>query len=253
MDRFSRDVVSHDRTQHKPRTLVPQALAPQTPGASVRKYSQLPKLFRWFSEHCVLRAPEESDVMHIWNAVTHPQYTRCWTGPVPRILEDVAALVQRALGDWTRGTRYALAVQRKSTQEFVGWIELLAHASRKGAWLIHGFIHPRYIADPIAREALVAAAELMFNTLDAQALYAQSPAGNTVFEQLLNEAGFIEVAPAGSLDAVTQRPRAYSLFELGREDWAAMRRLQSPEAGATATPTAPSWINSGLRRELALL
>lgn len=244
MDRFSRDLVSYDRTQIAPRT---------APTAPARKYSQLPKLFRWFSEHCVLRAPEESDVMHLWNAATHPHYTRCWTGAVPRNLDEAATVVQRALADWSRGTRYALAVQRKTTQEFVGWIELTAHATRKGAWLLHGFIHPRYIADPIACEALVAAAELMFNTLDAQALYAQCPAAHPVFERLLNDAGFIEVAPAGSLDAITHKPRAYGLFELGRNDWAAMQRTQVQNGTLTAAPTAPSWVHSGLRRELALI
>ena len=220
-----------------------------------RKYSQLPKLFRWFSEHCVLRSPEESDVMHIWNTGTHPHYARCWTGAVPRSLEEVAQLVHRALADWNRGTRYALTVQRKSTQEFVGWIELTAHATRRGAWLMQWFLHPRFVADTLAQESVAAAVELMFNTLSADTLYAQRPAAHAVFDQLLNNAGFIEVAPAGSLDAATQRPRSHAVFELGRADWTAMRRAlmkdtQSPLAGP---PTAPSWVTTGLRAELALI
>lgn len=243
MDRFSRDLITHDRTH----------IAARQPAATARKYSQLPKLFRWFSEHCVLRAPEESDVMHIWNAVSHPHFTHCWTSPAPRSLGDVATLVQRALTEWSRGTRYALAVQRKATQEFVGWIELTAHATRKGVWLVHWFIHPKYITAPIAHEAISAAAELMFSSLDAQSLYAQNPAGHTLFDQLLNDAGFIEVAPAGSLDALTHTARAYALFELGRADWTSIRRAQSLEGTASIEPTAPSWINSGLRRELALI
>jgi RimJ/RimL family protein N-acetyltransferase len=221
----------------------------------LRRYSQLPKLFRWFSEHCVLRSPEESDVMHVWNAVTHPQYTHCWTGVVPRSLDDVTRIVHRALTEWNRGTRYALTVQRKNTQEFVGWIELTAHASKKGAWLLQWFLHPRFVADPIAQESVAAAVELMFNTLEAQTLYAQSPAAHVVFDQLLNDAGFIEVAPAGSLDATTRRQRSHGVFELGRADWTAMRRQQMKDTHSSmAGPaTAPSWVTTGLRAELALV
>lgn len=227
---------------------VPAAVAP-------RKYSQLPKLFRWFSEHCVLRSPEESDVMHIWNAVTHPHYARCWTSAVPLSLDEVTQRVHRALGDWNRGTRYALGVHRKSTQEFVGWIELTSHPTQKGAWLMQWFLHPRYALEPMAQEAIAAAMDLMFSTLDAQTLYARCPAGHTAFDALLNNVGFIEVAPAGEFDATTQRPRPHGVYEMRRADWNAMRSQGTPTTSAPAH--GPSTITalggSGLHTELALV
>ena len=225
---------------------------------AVRKYSQLPKLFRWFSQHCVLRSPEESDVMHIWNAVTHPHYARCWTSTVPHSLDEVTQRVHRALSDWNRGTRYALGVHRKSTQEFVGWIELTAHPTQKGAWLMQWFLHPRYALDAIAQEAITATLDLMFSALDAQTLYARSPAGHTVFDTMLNNVGFIEVAPAGALDATTQRPHSHAVYEIRRNDWAAMRGMQGAathEVAHTAGHAAvsPAWASTTPRKELALV
>ena len=231
------------------------APATQRFAATPRKYSQLPKLFRWFSEHCVLRSPEESDVMHIWNAATHPHYAHCWTGPVPRSLDDVAQRVDRALSDWNRGSRYALAVQRKSTQEFVGWIEFTAHASDRGAWLAQWFVHPRYVADDIGLEAISAALDLMFNTLDARTLYASCPPTYAHFVQWLNDTGFIEIAAAGGVDATTGRTRAAGMFELGRTAWTQMQPAPQVErrAGSFAPTTIDGAITSGLRRELTLV
>ncbi|MCX8116265.1 MAG: hypothetical protein N3D71_14555, partial [Burkholderiaceae bacterium] len=74
---------------------------------------------------------------------------------------------------------------------------------------------------------VLAAADLMFTALDAQSLYAECPFGNVSIEQLLNDAGFIELVPAGSLDAATGRPRQMGLFELGRADWETLRRSRS--------------------------
>jgi len=223
--------------------------------AASRRYTQLPKLFRWFSEHCVLRSPEESDVMHIWNAAKHPHYAKCWTGPVAGSLDEVARRVQKAMTEWNRGKQYALAVHRKSTQEFVGWIDLIAHPTQKGAWLMQWFLHPRYVADSMAQGAISAAMELMFSVLDTQTLYARIPAAHQSYERLVNEAGFIEIAPAGSLDATTHRPRSHGVFEMRRADWVQMYRQSDGSnrkvtSGATTTP---SWVSSGLHKELELV
>lgn len=215
-----------------------------------RKYHQLPRLFRWFSEHCVLRSAEESDVMHLWNAASHPHFERCWSGPVPRSLDDVTRRVHRAQAEWNGGQRYALAVQRKATQEFVGWIELVAHASRRGAWLLQWFVHPRYVADPIGRETVAAASELMFATLDTQHLYATNRPAYGHFSQWLNDCGFIEIAAAGTVDPTTQRRRTESVFELGRTDWERMRGTAVPHCAnrgpATLSPATQPRIELAL-------
>ncbi|HRK56810.1 MAG TPA: GNAT family N-acetyltransferase [Burkholderiaceae bacterium] len=218
---------------------------------AVRKYTQLPKLFRWFSAHCVLRSPEESDVLHVWNAASHPSYARCWTSAVPASLDEVTQRVTRALAQWQRGTHYALSVHRKATQEFVGWIELSAHPTQKGAWLMQWFLHPRYVADAMAHETLSAALDLMFGVLDAKAIYARCPADHLTFEKMLNQTGFIEVAPAGSLDATTHRPRSHGVFEICHADWSAMKR--EPAQQSTPHHAARPWAPSTQSIELALV
>ncbi len=213
-----------------------------------RRYAKLPRFFRWFSEHCVLRQLDAADIERAWNSVTHPAFGRCWTSTVPRSEADVAALVAAAQADWMRGARYVMAVNRKQTQDFIGWIELRATAAR-GVWTVDWFIHPRFIADDLAREAVSAAADLMFSALDVLSLYANCPRQHVHFERLLNDAGFIELVPAGSLDHTTGRPRSQSLFELRRADWMVVRRAQQADHGpATLGP-----LSTQPKLELALL
>jgi len=90
----------------------------------------------------------------------------------------------------------------------------------------------RFLNTPIAAEAILATGDLGFAALGAQKLYAGCPAGHEVFEQMLNDAGFMEVIPAGSLDQTTHRPRRSALFEMRREDWKAIRREYTDHTGA---------------------
>ncbi|GAB4469705.1 MAG: hypothetical protein OHK0044_11900 [Burkholderiaceae bacterium] len=213
--------------------------------AHARRYTQLPRYFRWFSDHCVLRQLGESDAARILEAAVHPAFDPCGTMPAPRSAADVAQFVRSVQADWQSGTRYAMALMRKQTHEFVGWIELRATGER-GAWTLDWFIHPRFAGTAIAGDAVTAAADLMFSALDAQRLLATCPPGHAGVERLLNGAGFIELTPAGSIDRATGRPRPHALHELGRRDWLAMCRereaLPAPVAGATF----------GRRMELAL-
>jgi RimJ/RimL family protein N-acetyltransferase len=207
--------------------------------SEARRYSQLPRFFRWFSDHCVLRQLDESDVARIVRATARPGFERLCNGRAPRNAEEIADFVRSAQADWLRGTRYVMAVVRKQTHDFVGWVEL--RAAGRGRWMLVWFIQPEPTARPLAREVLLAAADLMFTALDAQALYADCPRGHVSIEHLLNDAGFIELVPAGSLDHQTGRPRAAALYELGRADWHTLR----------ATRTAVTALHS--RVELALV
>jgi RimJ/RimL family protein N-acetyltransferase len=205
----------------------------QAPGEPVRKPTQLPRFFRWFTEHCVLRQIDASDVARIWTAVLHPAYEKCWTVAIPKSAAEVAAMVNGANADWQRGTRYTIAVLRKQTQEFVGWVEARS-AGEPDAWLLDWFIHPRFLTDSLAQEALAGAADLMFRAVRARTLYANCPARQGHFEKLLNDAGFIELVPAGSLD-VNGRPRQQALYELGQRDWARMHGEDALAAPTTRT------------------
>jgi len=213
-----------------------------------RRYAQLPRYFRWFSNQCVLRQLDESDVARIWEAATHPAFASCGTLRIPAGEDEVGDFVQKAQADWQRGTRYTMAVSRKQTQEFIGWVELRA-SDRRGAWVLGWFIHPNFVTGSLAQEATTAAADLMFNALEATTLFANCSRQQKHFEQMLNNAGFIELVPAGSLDHLTGRPRALSLFELGRVDWQAMQARAQGEADSTF----PSWAHSGARLALELI
>jgi RimJ/RimL family protein N-acetyltransferase len=205
--------------------------------AQTRRYTQLPRYFRWFSAHCVLRQLDDSDVARIVDAVGQPAAEPCGTMPAPRSAAEAAQFVQAALADWQRGARYAMALMRKQTHEFVGWIELRTTAER-GTWMLDWFVHPRFAGSAIAGDALTAAADLMFSALDAQRLLANCPRGNAASERLLNDAGFIELIPVGSPDRATGRPRRNALYELGRADWLAMCRTRQALPALTVGPTA---------------
>jgi RimJ/RimL family protein N-acetyltransferase len=185
----------------------------------VRRYSQLPRFFRWFSDHCVVRQLDDSDIARVWRTVSHPSFGQCCTGRAPATNDAVVETLHAAQTDWRRGTRYAMAVLRKQSHDFVGWVELAPNAGAKDAWTVDAFLHPDFAATPLALEAFAATADLVFSALNAQKLYARSPAGSSRFDDLLNAHGFIQVAAAGHADPVTGDRRAHALYELGVRDW----------------------------------
>jgi RimJ/RimL family protein N-acetyltransferase len=217
---------------------------------TARRYSQLPRFFRWFSNNCVLRQLDESDITRIAQALPHPDFSRCWGGAAPQNEGEIVEFVRGAQTEWLRGARYVMAVMRKQSNDFVGWIEL--RAIEKGAWLLRWFVQPDFAARDLAKEMLLAAADLMFTALDAQKLYANCPRGHELFERQLNGASFIELVPAGSLDAATGQPRRQSLYELGVHDWKAIGRAPY-QAAAGAVSAAFALMAKGARAELALV
>jgi RimJ/RimL family protein N-acetyltransferase len=216
---------------------------------TARRYSQLPRFFRWFSNHCVLRQLDDGDVARITRAMAHPDFARCWSGAAPQNEGEVVEFVRAAQTEWLRGTRYLMAVVRKQSHDFVGWVEL--RAIEKGAWMLRWFIQPELAERDVAKEMLLAAADLMFTALDAQKLYANCPRGHGLFERLLNGASFIELVPAGSLDHVTGQPRRQSLYELGLHDWRSLGAARDQAAGAVSAAVAS--MAKGPRAELALV
>lgn len=216
---------------------------------TARRYSQLPRFFRWFSNQCVLRQLDDSDVARIARAMAHPDFARCWVGAAPQNEGEVVEFVRAAQSEWLRGTRYVMAVVRKQSHDFVGWVEL--RSIEKGAWMVRWFIQPELAARDVAKEMLLAAADLMFTALDAQKLYANCPRGHAVFERLLNGASFIELVPAGSLDHRTGQPRRQSLYELGLHDWKSLGGAR--DHAATAVTAAVTSMAKGVRAELALV
>ena len=199
--------------------------------AETRIYGQLPRYFRWFTEHCVLRQLDGADVLRIWRSVVQPQFVECWAGAAPQSEREVKDLVRRALTDWLEGTGYSMAVVKRQSHEFVGYVGMRSVGPTRSVWTIDWFTHPNFMGTPLAVEAIMATGDLTFAALGAQKLYAGCPAGHEPFEQMLNDAGFIEVVPAGSLDQYTQKPSASSLFEMRREDWKAIRREFSDQTG----------------------
>jgi len=200
--------------------------------AETRACAQLPRYFRWFTEHCVLRQLDGADVPRIWRAVVQPGFRECWSGQTPRSEREVKELVRRALGDWLQGQGYSMAVVKRNSHEFVGYVGMRSVGPTRTVWTVEWFMHPNFLGTPIAAEAILASGDLTFAALGGQKLYAGCPAGHGPFEQMLNDAGFIEVIPAGSLDQYTHKPRTSSLFEMRRQDWKAIRREYTDHTGA---------------------
>jgi RimJ/RimL family protein N-acetyltransferase len=193
----------------------------RTVASPARRVVQLPRFFRWFSNQCVLRQVDVSDVPRIWKAVLYPEYESCWSSTMACSEREVADLVHAAQSDWQRGTRYMMAAHRKQTQEFVGWISARApqDATKHGVWSLEWFIHPEFITSSLTLEVLAAGTDLLMNVLDARVLRADCPAGHTHFEEVLQAAGYAPHVPAGSLDPATGRARAQALYVLTQRDW----------------------------------
>jgi len=203
--------------------------------SSLRKGAPLPRVLRWFSSQCVLRPLDSADVARIWQAVLQPAYERCWTSTLPNSEAEIAEFVRAAQADWARGTRYVLAIQRKQTQAFVGWVEASAHEAltHRGVWRLDWFIQPGFIASSLALEALVSACDLLMNPVGARVLSVDCPAGHPLFETLLQTAGFAQHVPAGSLDPASGAPRRHSLWIMTQRDWLAARGASAAAAPMT--------------------
>ena len=223
--------------------------------SSSRRYTQLPRFFRWFSDHCVLRQLDDSDIARVWRTVSSRGFGHTSSGKAPTSNDEVVEAMRAAQADWLRGTRYALAVLRKTSHDFVGWIELAPQPNEKDAWNVDTFIDPAFFHDPLAFEVIGAAADLMFSALNAQKLLARCPRDNPRFEDILNAQGYIEVAAVGSRDPATGRARNRAQYELGLRDWNALRRAQMslPGGNDAGGPTTAQWITTGLKTELTLV
>src|SRR5215467_7808302 len=127
---------------------------------ATRRYTQLPRFFRWFSNQCVLRQLDDADIARITRAMAHADFARCWGGAAPQTEGEVVDFVRAAQGEWLRGTRYVMAVVRKQSHDFVGWVEL--RAIEKGAWMVRWFVQPDFAGHDLAKEMLLGAAGLMF-------------------------------------------------------------------------------------------
>jgi RimJ/RimL family protein N-acetyltransferase len=202
-----------------------------TSATDARIYAQLPRYFRWFTEHCVLRQLDGADVPRIWRSVVHPTFGECWSNKSPGSEREVKEMVRAAMSAWAHGTGYSMAAVKRHTHELVGFVGMQAVGETRSIWTVEFFVHPSFVGSPTAVEAIMAAGDLSFAVLGAQKVYAGCPAGHDRFEQLLYDAGFIEAIPAGSLDHQTQKPRPSSLFEMRREDWKAIRREYSDQNG----------------------
>jgi RimJ/RimL family protein N-acetyltransferase len=199
--------------------------------SEARIYAQLPRYFRWFTEHCVLRPLDGADASRIWSAVIQPLFRECWAGSAPTSELQVKELVRAALAQWQQGCGYSMTVVKRQAHDFVGYVRMRAVGPSRSVWTIDWFIHPNFLNTPIAIEAIMATGDLAFAALGAQKLYAGCPARHQAFEQLLNDAGFIELIPAGSLDHSTHLPRRSALFEMRREDWKTIRREYTDHTG----------------------
>jgi RimJ/RimL family protein N-acetyltransferase len=207
-----------------------------------RQHAQLPRYFRWFTEHCVLRQLDGADVPRIWRSVVQPAFPECWSHRAPTSEREVKEIVRRAMTDWLQASGYCMAVVKRQSHEFVGCVGMHAVGETRSIWTVDFFIHPNFLNSATAIEAIMAASDLTFAALGAQKAYAGCPSGHDSFEQLLYDAGFIEAIPAGSLDHQTERPRSASLFEMRREDWKAIRREYSDHTGM------PSLASLGIAR-----
>jgi RimJ/RimL family protein N-acetyltransferase len=219
---------------------------------SSRRYTQLPRFFRWFSNQCVVRQLDDSDIARVWRTVQSRGFARCCSAAAPSTNAEVVEALRVAQADWLRGTRYSLAVLQKRSHDFVGWVDVAPLPTVKQAWTLDAFIDPGFFGSPLALEAVGAAADLLFSALSAQVLYARCPRGNPRLEDILNSQGFIEVAAAGTRDPITGRERQHAQYELGLRDWQALHRAQVTLRSTEDQITA-QWITTGAKVELTLV
>jgi RimJ/RimL family protein N-acetyltransferase len=137
-----------------------------------RLLAQLPRYFRWFTEHCVLRQLDGADVPRIWRAVVQPLFIESWSSKAPASEREVKELVRAAMAGWMHGTSYSMAAVKRQSHEFVGFVGMHSVGDTRSVWTVDFFIHPNFLNSPTAIEAIMAASDLTFAALGAQKVYA---------------------------------------------------------------------------------
>lgn len=145
------------------------------------------------TERCVLRAPSEADLPHVFSATRVPGFNDGLTFRGDETMDDLRRMLQRNLQGWRMGRAFVFTIERRDTGGFVGRV-VLRPAETPGRWALAFWTHPDEQGRGYMTEAARAALVFGFDALGAREIEASHVVSNAASRRVLDKLGFREEA-----------------------------------------------------------
>lgn len=148
---------------------------------------QLPLDFVIQTERLRLRIPAESDIPHVFTASQFPGFTDGMLWSPPEDIEELRGPLDRSLEQWRESVAYHFSIDFEG--ELVGRIALRP-SDTEGVLDIGYWTHPDHYDKGFMTEAVRAIVELGFETMEAEAIIAETAVWNKASQRVLEKLGF---------------------------------------------------------------
>lgn len=142
---------------------------------------------------CVLRAPCEADLPHVFSATRVPGFNDGLALGPHETMDDLRRVLARNLQGWRMGRAFVFTVEKSDGGGFVGRV-LLRQTGEDGLWALAFWTHPDEQGHGYATEAARAVLAFGFDKLGAREIEACHLVTNLASRRVLDKLGFREDA-----------------------------------------------------------
>lgn len=143
------------------------------------------------TDRCILRAPSEADLPHVFSATRAAGFNDGLTFSGEETMDDLRRMLARNLQGWRMGRAFVFTIERRDTGGFVGRV-VLRPAGGDGLWALAFWTHPDEQGRGYMTEAARAAIAFGFDTLGAQEIEACHVVSNAASRRVLDKLDFKE-------------------------------------------------------------
>jgi [ribosomal protein S5]-alanine N-acetyltransferase len=161
--------------------------------------SSIAKTFFIETERCLLRAPSQEDIPHIFSATRFTGFNDGMRWEAPATIEELNQPLQNNLLTWENGTAYTFTIVERHSQAFLGRICIRKDSQMKDVWNVGFWIHPTHQGQGYMTEAAQAVLKFGFTQLNAIRIEAGYVLWNKGSQRVLEKIGmkFLEYKPQG--------------------------------------------------------
>ena len=140
------------------------------------------------TDRFVLRAPNKSDIPHIFDAAQHEGFTDGMLWDPPKTKAELEKPLMNSLKSWDAGEAYNFTIEDISTGEFIGRISIRHEVDK--VYNVGFWTHPRHQSQGVMTEALEEVLRFGFEKLSADRIEACHALWNLGSEKVLKSNGF---------------------------------------------------------------
>lgn len=158
---------------------------------------QIPLNFVLETPRCVLRAPAQTDVPHVFSATRFPGFNDGMRWEPPETVDELREPLERNLEAWRVGTAYTFTVETKPPPVFVG--RVVVRQTEGDRWELGFWTHPDEQGKGYTTEAATAVLGFGFTRLGAEQIEACHAVWNQGSRRVLEKLGmtFVKHLPQG--------------------------------------------------------